>query len=95
MTKSEVLKNLADELGLTQVETEKLYDSFVEELTGYLKEDTGFTLPGLGSFNAEIRPEHNSYNPHYKQIMKIPAKKVVHYSQSSTIRDQINEGENE
>jgi len=95
MTKSEVLKSLAEELDLTQGETEELYDSFVEGLTTLLSKGKGFTLPGLGSFHSEIRPEHKSYNPHYEQMMRIPAKRVVHFSQSSTLRDQINEGENE
>lgn len=90
MTKSEVLKKLAEELELTQVETEKLYDSFVEELTTLLKNRKGFTLPGLGSFYSEVREEHNSYNPHYKQMMRIPSKRVVHYNQSSTLREDVN-----
>ncbi len=95
MTKSEVLKQLAEELDLTQTETEDLYDSFVEGLTMLLSKGKGFTLPGLGSFKSEVREEHKSYNPHYEQMMLIPKKRVVHYSQSSTLRDQINEGEDE
>jgi DNA-binding protein HU-beta len=95
MTKSEVLKNLAEELDLTQSETEELYDSFIDRLTMFLANGKGFTLPGLGSFKPEIREEHKSYNPHYKQMMRIPTKQVAHYTQSSTLRDQINEGEDE
>lgn len=91
MTKSEVLKNLAEELELTQSETEKLYDSFVDRLTLLLSNDKGFTLPGLGSFHPEVRPGHKSYNPHYEQMMHIPEKRVVHFSQSSTLRNEINE----
>ena len=95
MTKAEVLKQLAEELELTQSETEDLYDSFVDGLTLLLSRGKGFTLPGLGSFKSEIREAHKSYNPHYEQMMLIPKKRVVHYNQSSTLRDQINEGEDE
>ncbi|HBX65570.1 MAG: hypothetical protein CL670_12790 [Balneola sp.] len=95
MTKTEVLKSLAEELDLTQAEAEELYDSFVDSLTLLLANGKGFTLPGLGSFKPEIREEHKSYNPHYEQMMRIPKKQVVHYTQSTTLRDQINEGENE
>lgn len=90
MTKSEVLKKLSEELDLTQNETEKLYDSFVSGLTTLLSKNKGFTLPGFGSFHSEVRPEHKSYNPHYKQMMKIPPKKVVHFNQSSTLKEEIN-----
>ncbi|MEX0723441.1 MAG: HU family DNA-binding protein [Gracilimonas sp.] len=95
MTKTEVLRKLADQLDLTQSETEELYDSFAEGLTTLLANNRGFTLPGLGSFHSEVRPEHKSYNPHYEQMMMIPPKKVVHFSQSSTIKEEINEGSDE
>ncbi|HET8866514.1 MAG TPA: HU family DNA-binding protein [Gracilimonas sp.] len=95
MTKAEVLKSLADELDLTQADTEELYDSFVDGLTLLLSKDRGFTLPGLGTFHAEVRPEHKSFNPHYKQMMRIPPKKVVHFNQSSTLKEEINEGGDE
>ncbi|MDR9415567.1 MAG: HU family DNA-binding protein [Gracilimonas sp.] len=90
MTKAEVLKQLSEDLDLTQKETEELYDSFVSGLTTLLSKNKGFTLPGFGSFYAEVRPEHTSYNPHYKQMMKIPPKKVVHFNQSSTLKRELN-----
>lgn len=95
MTKTEVLKKLAGQLDLTQAETEEMYDSFVDGATTLLANDKGFTLPGLGSFHSEVRPEHKSYNPHYEQMMMIPPKKVVHFSQSSIIKAKINEGGDE
>lgn len=95
MTKSEVLREIAEELDITQAETENLYDAFVEGLTVLLANNKGFTLPGFGSFHSEKRPAHKSYNPHYEKMMHIPEKRVVHFSQSSTLRDQINEEENE
>ncbi|SMO69927.1 HU family DNA-binding protein [Gracilimonas mengyeensis] len=95
MTKADVIKQLAEELDLTQEETDQLYDSFVEGMITLLSNNRGFTLPGLGSFHAEVRTEHKSYNPHYQQMMKIPPKKVVHFKQSSVLRDELNEGEDE
>lgn len=95
MTKAEVLKKLADQFDLTQAEAEEAYDTFVEGLNTLLSRDRGFTLPGLGSFHTEVRPEHKSYNPHYEQMMMIPPKKVVHFSQSSTLKEEINEERDE
>lgn len=92
MNKSEVLKKLADELDLTQAETETIYNSFVEEISQLLENNKGFTLPGLGSFSTYLRPAHTSYNPHYKKKMVIPEKNIVKYSQSSVVRDEINGG---
>lgn len=95
MTKSEVLRDIAAELDITQAEAEDLYDSFVDGLTVLLANNKGFTLPGFGSFHSELRPAHKSYNPHYEKMMHIPEKRVVHFSQSSTLRDQLNGEENE
>lgn len=41
MTKSEVLKHLAEQLDLTQADTEKMYNSFVEGLTILLSKNKG------------------------------------------------------
>ena len=92
MNKSEVIKYLSQELEITQSETEELYDEYVRILTKHLSRDTGFTIPGLGSFNSKVRDAYKSYNPHYKKMMLIPKKKVVHFNQSSTMKDELNEG---
>lgn len=95
MTKSEVLKSISKELDLTIAETEELYDSFVDGMNILLSNNVGFTLPGIGSFSTELRDSHKSYNPHYKQMMLIPPKNVVHYSQSSTLKEEVNREEDE
>jgi nucleoid DNA-binding protein len=92
MNKSEVIKTLSQDLGITQTETEELYDEFVSIISKHLAEDTGFTLPGLGSFHSKVREAYKSYNPHYKKMMLIPKKKVVQFTPSSAIKDELNGG---
>jgi DNA-binding protein HU-beta len=93
MNKSETVKALSEQLDLTQTETEKLYNSLVEQLTKHLSDKGGFSIPDFGSFTSEIREEYKSYNPHYKQMMLLPKKKVVRFSQSSALKDEFNEVE--
>lgn len=93
MSKLDVIKSVSEQTGLTQQETEKLYDSLVGILTDHLANDVGFTLPRLGSFHARIRQSYKTYNPHYKGMIQLPKKKVVQFTQSSTIKDELNEGE--
>ncbi|MFV1884803.1 MAG: HU family DNA-binding protein [Balneola sp.] len=92
MNKSEVIKRLSEQLGITQHETEALYDSFVSILTNHLAADVGFSIPKLGSFHSRIREPYKSYNPHYKKIMMLPKKKVVQFSQSASVKDELNGG---
>ena len=93
MNKSETVKALSEQLDLTQTETEKLYNSLVEQLTTNLSEREGFSIPDFGSFTSEIRDEYKSFNPHYKQMMLLPKKKVVRFSESSALKDEFNEAE--
>lgn len=93
MNKSETLKVLSGRLGITQKETERLYSSFVEILSEHLTNDTGFTIPNLGSFHAKVRAPYKSYNPHYKKMLLLPKKKVVHFTQSISVKEKLNGGE--
>ncbi len=93
MNKSETITALSEQLDLTKKETEELYDSLVEKLTHQLAEGSGFSIPEFGSFGSEVRDEYKSYNPHYKQMMMLPKKKVVRFSQSSALKDEFNEAE--
>ncbi|MEQ9308008.1 MAG: HU family DNA-binding protein [Balneolaceae bacterium] len=90
MNKSETIKSLSDQLGITQKETEHLYDSFVSLLASHLANDEGFSIPKLGSFHSKVREPYKSYNPHYKKMMLLPKKKIVHFSQSSSLKDELN-----
>lgn len=91
MNKSETVKALSEQLELTQTQTEELYNSLVTELTNYLSNQGGFSIPDFGSFNSEVREEYRSYNPHYKQMMMLPKKKIVRFSQSAALKDEFNE----
>lgn len=93
MNKSETIKALSEELDLTQTQTEELYNSLVRRLTLSLTEGAGFSIPDFGSFSSEVRDEYKSFNPHYKQMMLLPKKKVVRFSQSSALKDEFNEAE--
>tara|TARA_R110000868_G_scaffold306734_4_gene568161 strand:- start:30677 stop:30961 length:285 start_codon:yes stop_codon:yes gene_type:complete len=92
MNKSETIRSLSNQLNITQKDTEYLYDTFVSILTAHLANDEGFSIPKLGSFHPKIREAYKSYNPHYKKMMMLPKKKVVQFSQSSAIKDELNGG---
>lgn len=92
MNKAETIKTLSEQLGITQQETEALYDNFVSILTNHLAADEGFSIPKLGSFHSRIREPYKSYNPHYKKMMMLPKKKIVQFSQSASVKDELSGG---
>jgi len=91
MNKTETIKALSEQLDLTQTQTEEFYNALVSQLTRYLSKEGGFSIPDFGSFSSEVRDEYRSYNPHYKQMMLLPKKKVVRFSQSTSLKGQFNE----
>lgn len=93
LNKSETIKNLNREVNFSLKKTEQVYNSIVEQMTDYLSKDIGFTIPEFGSFRSEVRDEYESFNPHYEKRMRYPIKKVVHFSQSSSIKEDINKVE--
>jgi len=77
---------------MTQTDVEELYDSLVEILTDHLSNNETFTIPGFGSFQTKVRASYKSYNPHYKKMMIIPKKKVVHFNTSTRLKNIMNGG---
>ncbi len=90
MGKTDTVKAISEKVGLTQQETERIFDKFIEILSDHLANDEGYTLPRVGSFSTRIRESYQTYNPHYKGMIQLPRKKVVQYTQSSTLKDELN-----
>ena len=90
MRKSDTVKYISEKIGLTQQETELIFDNFVQILSNHLTKEEGYTLPKLGSFSTRTRESYKTYNPHYKGTITLPKKKVVQFSQSSKLKDNLN-----
>ncbi len=91
MTKTERVKQIASKLDFTQSETEVYFDTWVDILSDHLAKEEGFSIPGFGTFSSGIREAYRSYNPHYKQNVMNPKKRVVYFSQSTSIKKDIDE----
>lgn len=92
MSKTDTIRKVSEQTGLTQQDAEKYFDTFIQILTDHLANDRGFSLPRLGSFHSRIRESYQTYNPHYKGMIQLPRKKVVQYQQSSSLKDELNKG---
>lgn len=89
MNTSDVVAKLADNWDMTQAETRRMMDSIVEVFNENIAKDNAFTVPQLGTFGATTRDERKSYNPHYEQYMKLPPKRVVDFSASKGLKDDL------
>ncbi len=89
MNTSDVVAALADNWGMTQAETRRLLDIVVQTFNDNLAGGNAFSIPELGTFSITTRGERRSYNPHYEQYMKLPPKRVVDFSPSKGLKEDL------
>ena len=54
-----------------------------------LENDIGVSIPGLGTFKTKTREERKVYSPHHESYMMIPPKRVVDFTPSSSLKDNL------
>ena len=87
MTKSQVLKALAEENGVSKKEAA----AFVESLVGlaYKEAANGFTVPGLGKLVVVNRKARMGRNPQTGEPIHIPAKKALKFRIAKAAKDAV------
>ena len=93
MNTSDVVKALAENWDMSQAETRRLLDIVVQTFNENLANGTAFTIPELGTFRTKTRDERESYNPHYEQFMKLPPKRVVGFTPSKGLKEDLKQVE--
>ncbi len=76
-TKSQIIAKIAEDTGLTKVQTKSVIEALVA--MSYKEAKNGFTVPGLGKLVVVKRKARIGRNPATGESIKIPAKKVVKF----------------
>ena len=87
MTKSQVLKSLAEANDVSKKEAA----AFVESLVGlaYTEAPNGFTIPGLGKLVVVDRKARVGRNPQTGEPIQIPAKKALKFRIAKAAKDAV------
>ncbi len=87
MTKSQILKALAEKTGMTK----KDVANFVEVMVNmaYKEAKNGFTIPGLGKLVLVHRKARMGRNPQTGEPIQIPAKKVLRFRIAKAAKDAV------
>ena len=89
MNTSDVVEALAEHWDLSQAESRRLLDIIVETFCENLASGSSFTIPELGTFETKTRDARKSYNPHYEQYMKLPPKRLVDFTPSKGLKEDL------
>ncbi len=89
MNTDDLVARLAENRDMTQQETRNILDLVVQTISDHLAQGNDFTIPELGTFGTHTRDKQKSYNPHYEKYMMLPPKRVVDFSPSQNLEDDL------
>ncbi|MEZ0535979.1 HU family DNA-binding protein [Caldicellulosiruptoraceae bacterium PP1] len=89
MTKEQLIKAMATKSGLTQKDTEKLLNAFVDSVTEALQNNDKVQLVGFGSFEVRERAERKGKNPQTQEEILIPATKVPVFKVGKLLKEAV------
>lgn len=89
MNKTEFINAVAEKSGLSKVDAKKAVDAFVETVTSELKVGGKIALLGFGSFSVAEKSARKGVNPRTKEVLDIPARKVVKFKAGAELADIV------
>ena len=89
MNKTEFINAVAEKSGLSKVDAKKAVDAFVETVTSELKAGGKIALLGFGSFSVAEKSARKVVNPRTKEVLDIPARKVVKFKAGAELADIV------
>ena len=89
MNTDDLVDRLAERWKLTREEAREMLDLVVQNMCDNLAQGNDFTIPELGTFGTHTRDKQKSYNPHYEKYMMLPPKRVVDFSPSQILEDDL------
>ena len=90
MTKEEFVAKLAQAGKITKAQADAVFSTVVEMVATSLKKGERVALPGLGVFSVVQKKARTGRNPATGAPIKIPARKGVKFSVSSTLKQGLN-----
>lgn len=85
MNKTDLIAAMAASGGMAKADAAKSLNAFMEAVADALKKGDKVTLVGFGTFSVTERAARTGVNPATKQMIEIPAKKVVKFKAGSEL----------
>ena len=90
MTKKEIVKQISEVLGLTQLKTKEIVQKTFDAIVETLLEERRIELRNFGVFEVKRRKPRKARNPRTGETIKIPAAKTVKFSAGQGFKDAVN-----
>lgn len=91
MKKADFIAMVADRVGLTKKDTEKVIDAAFDTIGDILVSGDKLQLTGFGSFETKERPERTGRNPKTQEPMVIAAATVPVFKPGNQLKEKVNQ----
>ncbi|MCE5227696.1 MAG: HU family DNA-binding protein [Porphyromonadaceae bacterium] len=89
MNKTEFINAVSEQSGLSKVDSKKAVEAFIQTISNEMKEGGKVALLGFGSFSTSEKAARKGVNPKTKEVIDIPARKVVKFKAGAELTDKI------
>ena len=90
MNKSDLVKVVAEQVGLTQKDVASVVDAIIEATTKTLVKGEEVAIAGLGKFVVRKRAARQSINPRTKEVINVAASKAPVFKPAKALKDAVN-----
>lgn len=90
MNKSELIKSMAAEAGISKAAAERAMEVFTSSVRSVLKKGGTVALMGFGTWSVSKRAARMGRNPRTGAAVKIKARKVPKFTPGKALKDALN-----
>ena len=89
LTKSDIVKDLNNEIGLNKREAKELVDSFFDNIKKLLSQGHEVKLSGFGNFQLKDKLSRPGRNPRTGEDVEITARRVVTFKSGQKLKKSV------
>lgn len=89
MNKGELVEFIADKVGSTKADAERMLEAFMEAVTDTLKKEDSVALTGFGSFSISHRKARMARNPKTGAEVHVPATKAPKFKAGKKLKEAV------
>jgi len=91
LTRTDIAKYWSEWMGLNRVESRRVLEDFLEQVSEALQEGDNVKLWGFGNFILRDKAQRPGRNPRNNEAAVISARRVVTFRAGQTLRKRIKE----
>ena len=89
LTKSDIVEDLNNEIGLNKREAKELVDMFFNDIKNLLSEGHDVKLSGFGNFQLRNKSAGPGRNPRTGEDVEVSARKVVTFKSGQKLKESV------